>query len=251
MAGASLVGTVAGLVRDFAPVPRLRPVVDAFWFTEVARPVRLLVRPDGCIDLIFRAEQAGGGALFASGLDLAPREAALEPGTRWVGARLRPGEARSLLGIEPSELVAAGLVPVAFSARLAAAERRLGGCRCGATLLRQLATEVESLTGRHLPPPPRVRAAIRLLGAPGPLRVAAVARELGVSPRTLHRELVAWAGLPPQVLARIFRFRMAFRRVAAGGAPLAALAADTGYADQAHMAREFRAFAGAPPSAFA
>ena len=43
--------------------------------------------------------------------------------------------------------------------------------------------------------------------------------------------------------------RLLQRRVAAGQAPaLADLAAECGYCDQAHLAREFRALAGCPPS---
>jgi AraC-like DNA-binding protein len=60
-------------------------------------------------------------------------------------------------------------------------------------------------------------------------------------------------GLAPKEAARVVRFdrarRLLQRRVAAAGPPeLAALAAACGYYDQAHLAREFRALAGCPPS---
>ena len=45
--------------------------------------------------------------------------------------------------------------------------------------------------------------------------------------------------------ARIARFRRAVRLVRGGGQPLAVVALDSGYADQAHMTRDFAAF-GAP-----
>ena len=83
--------------------------------------------------------------------------------------------------------------------------------------------------------------------------MAAVARAVGVTTRTLHREMLAWTGLPPKLLARIFRLQAALGRLRRHrhDGPLAILAAEAGYADQAHMAREFRDLAGAPPSAFA
>ena len=55
-------------------------------------------------------------------------------------------------------------------------------------------------------------------------------------------------GAPPKVAARLVRFATVCRRL--GSAPLARLAADAGFADQAHLSREFAALAGAPPTAF-
>jgi len=55
-------------------------------------------------------------------------------------------------------------------------------------------------------------------------------------------------GAPPKVAARLVRFEAVRRRL--GSAPLARLAADGGFADQAHLSREFAALAGAPPTAF-
>jgi AraC-like DNA-binding protein len=46
----------------------------------------------------------------------------------------------------------------------------------------------------------------------------------------------------------VSRFRIALALVRAG-APLAAAAAEAGYADQAHMTREMAALAGRPPGA--
>ena len=54
--------------------------------------------------------------------------------------------------------------------------------------------------------------------------------------------------MSPKVAARLVRFEAARRRL--GTVPLARLAAEHGFADQAHLAREFRALGGAPPTAF-
>ena len=60
-------------------------------------------------------------------------------------------------------------------------------------------------------------------------------------------------GLSPKIAARVIRFDRARRRlqqrVADGAAPaLAEVAADGGFSDQAHLAREFRELAGCTPS---
>jgi AraC-like DNA-binding protein len=56
-------------------------------------------------------------------------------------------------------------------------------------------------------------------------------------------------GLPPKTLARLVRFERAHRltsRAATEG--WAAVAADAGYYDQAHLIRDFRAFSGSTPT---
>jgi transcriptional regulator GlxA family with amidase domain len=58
-------------------------------------------------------------------------------------------------------------------------------------------------------------------------------------------------GLPPKLLARVIRFDRAVRVLRApGSTSLAAVAFDCGYADQAHLNRDFREFAGTSPTAF-
>jgi len=73
--------------------------------------------------------------------------------------------------------------------------------------------------------------------------VAAMGALTGLSPRTLQRWFAAHVGLPPRHYLRLLRFQRAFE-TAPGQPSLAGHAAETGFADQAHMAREFRALAG-------
>jgi transcriptional regulator GlxA family with amidase domain len=55
--------------------------------------------------------------------------------------------------------------------------------------------------------------------------------------------------VPAEPLRRFHRARdLLVRQAATGGLRLADLAASCGYFDQAHLAREFRALAGCPPS---
>ena len=75
----------------------------------------------------------------------------------------------------------------------------------------------------------------------------------GWSERHLTGRFRAEIGLAPKAAARVIRFdrarKLLVRKLTAGGDYLLAdLAADCGYFDQAHLAREFRALAGCPPS---
>jgi AraC-like DNA-binding protein len=103
---------------------------------------------------------------------------------------------------------------------------------------------------------PDIAEAWRLLTrSGGRIRVDQLAERIGWSPRYLQRRLLAETGLTPKAAARVTRFYHARRRLqqeAAAGRPttLARLAADGGYYDQAHLAREFRDLAGCPPSAW-
>ncbi|WP_439578253.1 helix-turn-helix domain-containing protein, partial [Elioraea sp.] len=57
-------------------------------------------------------------------------------------------------------------------------------------------------------------------------------------------------GLPPRTLGRLIRFERAMARLERGEVTsLADLAAASGYADQAHLSREVRRFAGDSPRA--
>ncbi|PYP78138.1 MAG: AraC family transcriptional regulator [Gemmatimonadetes bacterium] len=84
------------------------------------------------------------------------------------------------------------------------------------------------------------------------LSVDALGAMLGWSPRRLHREMTGTCGYGAKTLQRIIRLqrtlRLARQRALAQRRPtLAMLALDAGYADQAHMTREFRDLTGFTP----
>jgi AraC-like DNA-binding protein len=95
----------------------------------------------------------------------------------------------------------------------------------------------------------------RLVASGGHCTVSDLAAETGWSDRHLRSMFSGETGLTPKAAARVIRFdrtrRLLQRRTAAGSPLLLAdLAADCGYYDQAHLAREFRDLAGLPPSAW-
>ena len=91
----------------------------------------------------------------------------------------------------------------------------------------------------------------RLQDTDGAVPVAALTEEVGWSRRHLAATLREQAGLPPKALARLLRFERAAALLRApDGPPPAAVALDCGYYDQAHLNRDFRAFAGVTPAAY-
>jgi AraC-like DNA-binding protein len=101
---------------------------------------------------------------------------------------------------------------------------------------------------RHIaePPDPTASAvAHRLELAAGPGVVAQLAADVGLSERQLQRRCHIAFGYGPKTLQQVLRFQRALRLARAGGR-LADVAAEVGYADQAHLARETRRLAGVP-----
>jgi len=216
------------------------------------------VLPDGCVELIvhlgdpFRVETERG-------LELQPRMLLVGPGTRPVhlaptgrvdviGARFEAGAARALAGARLEQLV--DVIPAleAVHGELARGlAEELAEPRRGERWTEVLARRLTPWLGAG--DPAVERAVARLRGTAGRSTVDALAGELGLSTRQLERRFRAHVGLGPKLFARLTRFQHAWRL--AGRAPsLAAVAARAGYFDQAHLVRDFRQFAGAPPSRF-
>ena len=99
------------------------------------------------------------------------------------------------------------------------------------------------------PLPPELEAAWALLrSSHGLVPVEQLAREVGWSRRHFTKKFQLAYGLTPKVMGRILRFERAQQMVRLPTRPsLASVAAAAGYADQAHMTREWVEFAGLPP----
>jgi AraC-like DNA-binding protein len=244
---------------EHRPSPPLAGRVECFWFAEdpeaKAGPTERVL-PDGCIEWIFHLARpyldASGRlqpASFVAGPTTRPISITPSGPVATLGVRFRPGGARGLLPPlsqfadafpTPREVwgIAAGSIEdeVAeargLKARAAVLERFLEKRRAG-----------ERSEGA------RLSAAIRLiLSARGRATIAAIARRVGCTPRQLEREFAEGVGLSPKQLSRVVRFqnllRLAGRNPDAGWAELALRC---GYADQAHLVREFKGFSGATP----
>ncbi|MEU9042553.1 MULTISPECIES: helix-turn-helix transcriptional regulator [unclassified Kitasatospora] len=195
----------------------------------------LPVLPDGCMDLLWTE-----GQLLVAG----PDTRAFRPGPGlsgpWVGVRFRPGTAPGLLGVPAHELRdrRVDLADLRSGAEVRRLTERIDAAPDPAAELESLALR---LAAAAQPEDPQVRSVVAALAAGR--SVAATAEAVGLGARRLHRRSLAAFGYGPKTLARILRMQRALA-LARSGVPLAETAARTGYADQAHLARDVRELAG-------
>lgn len=211
---------------EWAPPSDLSPWVVCVWRCQTTGG---RVLPDGCADIVWNGSALSvvGPATRVSGVTVAP-------GLDAFGVRFRIGAAREALGLPVDELLDREV-----------AIDDVWGAR-GAALMRQVEAEAS-------PEPVLAELGRRArLGLPPPdllVRAAVLGGDPAIGERQLRRRFAASVGLRPKALGSVLRFQ---RFLALAGRShekgLARLAANAGYADQAHLARESRRLAGAPPS---
>jgi len=236
---------------EHAPPPALREHVACLWAADA--PGGGTVLPDGCVDVVWTGDElvvAGADTRAAGG------GSAAAPGPVRLGVRFRVGAAGAALRLPAHELTDLR-VPLddlwpgggEVAERVATAlDGDSDGDRAVAAALAELSAALEARLRDAAPVDPLVRAAAVVLTDPR-ARVAGVAHDAGVSQRHLLRRFRASIGYGPKTLACVLRLQRFLAAVRAGGSDPAWLAADTGYADQSHLARDCAALAGATPGA--
>lgn len=211
--------------RETPPPPHLVGLVKARWTLGAEDTatdwLRQKATPDGCVEIIRRIDgrsRWGGDqpASFVVGLVDHPQSFEISGAAAFEALRLWPWAWSAI-----------GPIPLAdlhgrWAAWDAPAFDRIEA---------QLATERDLKA-----------VGTAILAAP---TVAAMSQATAMSPRTLQRWFARHVGLSPRAWLRLRRFQAAFETLP-GGPILASHAAAQGYADQAHMARDFRALAGVP-----
>ncbi len=217
-----------------------------------------VIPADGCIDVILR-----GDDVHLAGPSTACIPTSPDVGET-IGIRFDPGLAARVLRFNPAEVrdLAAPLRDVVGAARAAEVARVLRALRSFGT-----APRVDLLTS-----PADGWAGLVRRAAAARAGAAEVAGEIGWSTRHLRRRMLATFGYGYGALVRVARMRRALSLLGPGsGSPagpaatrwlsrattkerpepkpsLAAVAHAAGYADQAHMTRDFRLLVGRTPA---
>ncbi|WP_314613417.1 helix-turn-helix domain-containing protein [Streptomyces stackebrandtii] len=258
--------------RRHAPAPELRPCLEHYWLIdwELTEPYATHVVPHPSVNVVFQrygpldgppnapaeasAEVAGIGlGLFTQKLAGAGRVCGVQfrpggfrpfapawPVSAWTGRRVPLAEVFAATGGEEgSDPLSAVLSPDADHARVAALDAFLLAHGPAPDPAAEQAMELVELI--------RSDRALR--------RVSRLAAASGLSARSLQRLFAACVGVGPKWVILRYRIHEALERAEAAGAAgvpdWAALAAELGYSDQAHLVRDFTATIGVPPTAYA
>ncbi len=223
-------------------------------FTEATAPRHVVMSATTSVPLMvklsdstYRPPQFVKGAhdtYFAPEGDCAPS---------YVEVWLAPLGAYTLLGLPLDEL---GGQTVDLVEVLGAAGRRLGEAVRGAPTWHQRFMLLDEFLLDRLDrgprPSPQVRRAWqRLVATDGAAAVGRIAGEVGWSHKHLITKFRRQIGVAPKTAAGLVRFAGLRRRLDGQRRPdWGRLAADAGYADQAHLIRDFRRYTGATPTEF-
>ena len=239
------VGWYSGYRQRGLP-PGLHRGLPSPWLTLILtldEPLVIRAHPDG-------RQAPGSYDTLLGGLHLSPALITHDGAQSGVQIAVHPLGCRALFGLPAGELTgldvelasvvgdrAAAAMHAAIHGKATWAERFAA---LDATLLRLRADDrtVDSEVGWAFE---------RVLATGGRITVRGLANEVGWSTRHLTSRFRAETGLGLKEAVRVTRFDRARRRLRPG-VKLGDLAAATGYFDQAHLAREFHAFAGVPAS---
>jgi transcriptional regulator GlxA family with amidase domain len=239
---------------EFAPPPALADAIASVWELEAGgAPLAEPIFPDGRIELIVhigsRPSVAGTGVRQPRVMVVGQMTTAirLEDAERMhaVGIRFTPAGARAWLGVPLHALTGEVHALDGVAPRLATAVAGALGDGNGLTPARGALYAALQAARLKRPGPGLARAVDAAVANAGLMGVDRLARLAGLGARQLERRFLEDVGLSPKRFLRTARFQRALGLLR-DGRPPAEVAARCGYADQPHLAREFRAFAGVP-----
>ncbi len=240
------------MIFDFSPINCSRPAralrawVSHYWTRTGSADAVYRALPDGAVDLVMEILPSSFQS-WVYGTTTTRAAFSLDSQARYIGVRFRPGCARHFMQVAARELTdwhepATDLLRFPLTEF---AERATEG---------EWAARLDALLGHHLArQPPQINAidrAVKLIESRrGVVRIQEMAGHFGKSQRQLERDFLENVGISAKLFASIVRFQHAACLIQ-NGTPVAAVAADAGYADQSHLTHEFKRLVGASPSRF-
>ncbi|HLI39492.1 MAG TPA: helix-turn-helix transcriptional regulator [Streptosporangiaceae bacterium] len=250
----------------YPPGPGLAGLVDRFWAVRWDLPPGIVHRQQvlthPAANLSVGCPDAGAGGSPAGEIEARLNGVARGLTTRvlagrgWtVAAMTTPGGLGAFLSTSAAEFTDR-VVPLgaAISGDEAALLRRVAACSGEADRVAALAAYLEQAVKPSRTAAARQVAAVARLAETdrGMRRLDQLCEQAGIRPRRLQRLFFQHAGVSPTWVLRRYRLLDAAEAVRGGDrVSWADVAADLGYADQAHLSRDFRAATGYTPAAYA
>lgn len=238
------------------PSPGLAPFVDYLWYVGWRIPERRQHRqqvvPQPRVHVAAEVHD-GEPRLLVHGLSREPFFRTLTGTGHTLGAAFHPGGFRPLLGRSVGS-IAGSVVPAAEL--LGPDDRPCAARILSASDLQEMVDALEEyLTALNAAPEPvveQVRALVAVTEEDrGLTRAEELADHAAMSLRSLQRLFTDYVGTGPKWVISRFRILDAAAAAHSGEAvDWAALAAELGFADQAHLTRAFTAVVGTPPETY-
>jgi AraC-like DNA-binding protein len=245
---------VPAFYGECEPAPELRPLLASYWIFRATAPLppgfEHSVPPDGAVSLAILP----GGHVMAVGPRTEPMRPPVREGDVIYGARFWPGAAAAVLAIDVSRLrngalPARELLPGGLPERLRAALAPRPSDEEAARILDEVLAPLAACRERL--DAAVMRSVFAIIEARGQLAVSTLGRDAGLSERQLRRRFARAVGLSPKEFARVRRLRSSILdALSSPQRRWALLAAACGYADQAHLVREYKRLSGLAPEAF-
>ncbi|MFJ7331663.1 DUF6597 domain-containing transcriptional factor [Streptomyces sp. NPDC101110] len=244
--------------RRHEPAAPLRRYVEWYWLIDwdLPAPYASHVVPHPCVNLTFQwDEDEGPPYAEVTGVALGLYTRKLTGRGRVCGAKFRPGGFRPYAPEDPVSRWTGRALPAREVFPLITGDTARSVVTAAGDRDRVAALDAFLLS---LPcvPDPQADLAIDLVRRVrtdrGVRRVGDLARDRGLSVRALQRLFATWVGVSPKWVILRYRIHEALEQAGTrDDIDWAALAADLGYADQAHLVRDFTATVGVPPTAYA
>ena len=252
-------------LRSAPPAPDLAGAVLEYWEVHgTLRPFRETLLPNGAVEIMVNlgpvhevhSDQGRGRWTHAWISGLHERALTIESldGTHLVSARLHPLGAVELLGDHVATL-ANRIVPIEaiLGAESLALRIELLAAASPAerfAILERFVRDVRARTGRTVPEFLR-RATSTIDAMHGNVRTSELHEDVGVSRRHLSVTFSRHVGLSAKRYSAIRRFMWTLAQLRGQAAvDWSRLAADAGYSDQSHLARDFRRIGAATPTEY-
>lgn len=242
-------------VRRIVPSERWLPFIEYDWIVrwECPEPYEQQVIPQPCVHLSAEPFE-GRPRLLVNGITREPFIRTLAGSGHVLGAAFRPASFRAVLGADLGT-VSGQVLPLGEAVGpddSTTAAEILRPDVTDAEMIAALETHLDRLQVTADPAADHINALVAAAETDRSLiRAEQLAELAGVTLRTLQRQFTAYLGIGPKWVVQRFRLLDAAAAAHEGtSTDWAALAAELGFSDQAHLTRAFTSVVGTPPATY-